>query len=351
MTSPALEMDCVSVRLGGETILQNITMQVARGERFVIVGPSGAGKTTILRAIAGFVQPDSGEIKVGGRITTLLPPEKRDAVYMHQAPVLFPHLTVFENVAFPLRVRHEPAGEIRVGVEAALNAMQMAEFWNRMPATLSGGQKHRVALARAIVARPTLLLLDEPFSALDPALKRDVRLALLAAHSHFEPGLIVVTHDFGDASGIADRIGVLIGGKLVQVASPAELFSRPASLGIARFLNIANEVRGHSDGGGIFCSTLGNLRTRDTIAAGPAIAVFNPAAVRIGLEGRTAARVIEVRAYPEHTTLMLGIAGGRLEAACPAGSSLAAGDETTVELDVARVAVFPLPAGQLVEQP
>ncbi|MEO7368635.1 MAG: ABC transporter ATP-binding protein [Gemmatimonadaceae bacterium] len=349
MRAPALEIDDLSVRFGAKTILQKITLEVGRGERFAIVGPSGAGKTTLLRAVAGFVPADSGEIKIGGRVATSLPPERRDAVYMHQAPVLFPHLSVFENVAFPLRVRHEAAGEIRKRVDGALNAMQMAKFGNRIPATLSGGQKHRAALARAIVARPTMLLLDEPFTALDPALKHDVRLALLAAHSHFEPGLIVVTHDFGDASAIADRIGVLIDGKLVQVAPPAALFSRPASLDIARFLNIANEVRGDSDGCGTFCSTLGNLRTRDTIVAGPAIAVFNAAAVRIGLEGGAAARVIEVRTYPEHTTLMLGITGGRLEAACPAGSSLAAGDETTVELDVARVAVFPLPAGQLEE--
>ncbi|MEO5904772.1 MAG: ABC transporter ATP-binding protein [Gemmatimonadaceae bacterium] len=349
MTSPALEMDSVSVRFGAETILQNMTLQVGRGERFVIVGPSGSGKTTLLRVIAGFVTPEGGEIMIAGLSATAVPPEKRDAVYMHQTPILFPHLTVLENVAFPLRVRRLSGGETRERVGAALDAMQMGRFENRMPRTLSGGQKHRVALARAIVARPSLLLLDEPFSALDPALRRDVRLALLAAHSQYEPGVVLVTHDFGDAAGIADRIGVLIEGELTQVASPAELFMRPASLAIARFLNIANEVHGHSDGGGTFCSTLGNFRTRDTIAAGPAIAVFSPAAVTIGLKGRTAARVIEVRTYPEHTTLMLGITGGRLEAACPAGSSFAAGDETTVDLDVDRLAVFPLPAGQRVE--
>ena len=336
----------MGVRFAGEPILRSITVHVGPGEKFVVVGPSGSGKTTLLRVIAGFVTPEGGEIMIAGLSATALPPEKRDAVYMHQTPILFPHLTVFENVAFPLRVRRLSAGETRERVGAALDAMQMGGFENRIPGTLSGGQRHRVALARAIVARPSLLLLDEPFSALDPALKRDVRLALLAAHSQYEPGLIVVTHDFGDAAGIADRIGVLIGGELVQVASPAEIFTRPASLAIARFLNLANEIRGDSDGAGNFCSVFGSQRVESGVVAGPAVAVFNPQAVLVGRAGGTVARVKKVRSHPEHTTLLLDVGGISLEAACPPGSSFIAGDETTVELDVAKIAVFPLSAEQ-----
>lgn len=332
----------VEVRFAGDLILRGITLQVGRGERFVAVGPSGAGKTTLLRAIAGFVTPDSGEISVAGHDALALPPEKRDAVYMHQTPALFPHLTVFENVAFPLRVRRAAAGEIRARVGAALDAMRMGEFGNRIPRTLSGGQRHRVALARAIVARPALLLLDEPFAALDPALKRDIRLALLAAHAQYDPGLIVVTHDFGDAARIADRVGVLIGGELVQVAPPAELFARPASLEVARFLNIANEIRGHADGAGNFSSPLGNLPAPDGFPAGPAVAVFSPAAVRIGPEDGAAARVLDVCVHPEYMTLKLKIAGEIVEAACPVGSSLTVGGETKVVFDRAKIAIFPL---------
>jgi len=340
----------LQVSFAGNLILRSITMQVGRGERFVVVGPSGAGKTTLLRAIAGFVTPDSGEIAVAGRAAITLPPEKRDAVYMHQTPVLFPHLSVFENVAFPLRVRRVNAGEMRERVGAALDAMQMGEFGNRTPGTLSGGQGHRVALARAIVARPALLLLDEPFSALDPALKRDIRAALLAAHSQYDPAMVVVTHDFGDAAGIADRIGVLIDGRLVQVAPPAELFARPVSLAVARFLNIANEIRGRADGAGNFSSPLGNLPVADGISAGPAVAVFSPAAVRIGLEGGTTARVLEVCVHPEHTTLRVETAGETVEAACPVGSSFVVGGETTVVFDREKIAVFPLPAAQAPEE-
>ncbi len=327
--------------MGGHRILRNLTLQVARGERFVVVGPSGAGKTTMLRAIAGFVAPQSGEIRVAGRDVIALPPERRDAVYMHQTPVLFPHLTVFENVAFPLRVRRVPADDIRERVSASLEAMKMAEFRDRMPRTLSGGQRHRVALARAIVARPALLLLDEPFSALDPALKRDIRVALLAAHSQYDPALIVVTHDFSDAAHIADRIGVLLNGELAQLASPAELFARPASLDVARFLNIANEIHGRADGAGNFSSAFGSLHAADGVAAGRAVAVFNPAAVRLGVVGGTPARVVEVRVHPEHTTLLLSTLGGTVEAACPAGESFAVGSSTTIVLDCSRVAVFP----------
>lgn len=346
MTVSALHMSGVDVRFADDLVLRNVTMRVESGERFVVVGPSGSGKTTLLRTIAGFVIPDSGEISIAGRTATALPPEKRDTVYMHQTPVLFPHLTVFENVAFSLRVRNVPAGEMRERVSVALGAMQMGEFGNRIPKTLSGGQRHRVALARAIVAKPALLLLDEPFSALDPALKRDVRVALLAAHSQYEPGLVLVTHDFTDAAGIADRIGVLIGGEFVQVASPAELFARPASLDVARFLNIANEIRGMADGDGNFVSAFGRLRLGNGGPAGPAVAVFGPAAVRVGVAAGTSARIIEVRIHPDHTTLLLDIAGETVEAACPAGGTAGVGGDTTVELDLARVMVFSSSAAQ-----
>ncbi len=333
----------VEVRFGDDVVLRKITMQVERGERFVVIGPSGAGKTTLLRAVSGFVAPASGEIRVAGRDVIALPPERRDAVYMHQTPVLFPHLTVFENVAFPLQVRRAPIGEIRERVGIALEAMQMGEYAGRAPRTLSGGQRHRVALARAIVGRPPLLLLDEPFSALDPVLKRDVRAALLAAHSQYDPGLIVVTHDFNDAAGIADRIGVLIAGEIAQVAAPSELFARPASLDVARFLNIANEIQGRTDGAGHFSSPLGGLKVAAGVPAGPAVAVFSPAAVRIGLDGGVVARVVEVRVYPEHTTLMLSTSGGTIEAACPAGNASGVGSDTTIVLDATKVVVFPGP--------
>jgi len=329
------------VRMGGHGILRNLTLQVARGERFVVVGPSGAGKTTLLRTVAGFAAPFHGEIEVAGRDVIALPPETRDAVYMHQTPVLFPHLSVFENVAFPLRVRNVPAAELGNRVTTALDAMQMGEFATRMPRTLSGGQRHRVALARAIIARPALLLLDEPFSALDPALKRDIRSALLAAHAQYDPGMIVVTHDFGDAAGIADRIGVIIGGRLLQVGAPGELFARPASLEIARFLNIANEINGHSDGAGAFASPLGILPVSGEVPEGPAVAVFSPAAVLVGADGGSPAKLISARIHPEHTTLLLNTACGNIEGACPAGSSLAIGDVTAVTLDPAKVSVFP----------
>lgn len=346
MTMPALDMRGVDVRFADDHVLRSVMLRVEPGERFVVVGPSGSGKTTLLRTIAGFVIPDSGEISIAGRTATALPPEKRDTVYMHQTPVLFPHMTVFENVAFPLRVRNVPAREIRERVTVALDAMQMGEFDSRIPKTLSGGQRHRVALARAIVAKPALLLLDEPFSALDPALKKDVRVALLAAHSQYEPGLILVTHDFADAAGIADRIGVLIGGEFVQVASPAVLFAQPASLDVARFLNIANEIRGMADGDGNFVSPVGTLRLGNSVPTGPAVAVFGPAAVRVGGAAGTSARIIEVRMHPDHTTLLLNVAGETVEAACPAGCMVGSGGETTIELDLAKVVVFSSSAAQ-----
>ncbi|HEV2017909.1 MAG TPA: ABC transporter ATP-binding protein, partial [Gemmatimonadaceae bacterium] len=186
MSSDALNIGGIDIVFGSRTAIQSIDLDVAREERFVILGPSGAGKTTLLRAIAGFLAPARGTIHIDGRDVTALPPERRNAVYMHQSPVLFPHLDVFENVAFALRLRHLPWREILGRVTDALGVTGLTGYERRMPRALSGGERHRVALARAVVARPALLLLDEPLSALDPALRSDVRSALLATHRKYQ---------------------------------------------------------------------------------------------------------------------------------------------------------------------
>ncbi len=312
----------------------------------MLVGPSGAGKTTLLRAIAGFGDLVEGGIEISGRDVTGVPTEKRNAVYMHQSPVLFPHLSVFENVAFPLRVRRTPASEIASRVGNSLDAMRLTGLAARIPRTLSGGQRHRVALARAIVARPDLLLLDEPLAGLDPALKSEVREAVREAHGQYGPAFVLVTHDFADAALIADRIGVLIDGQLAQVATPSELFARPASLRVARFLAVANEIPGHADGAGGFRSALGTLGgVCDGLPSGPALAVFRPAGVRIGGNNGFPGRVSAIRVRPEHTTMMMSTVVGPMEVALPASfEGPSKGDELTMSLDPRQVVVFPLDA-------
>lgn len=226
----------LSVPFGTRPGLRDISLRVARGERLVIVGPSGAGKTSLLRGIAGLTDVTRGSISIGGRDVTQVPPEQRGAVYMHQTPLLFPHLNVFENVAFPLRVRGVGSVELRDRVNDSLAKVQINAFATRAPQTLSGGQQHRVALARAVISRPQLLLLDEPFSSLDPNLRDDVRDALVALQTAFQLSVLLVTHDIDEASRLADRIAVMIDGDILQTGSPADVFEAPATLAIAAAL-------------------------------------------------------------------------------------------------------------------
>jgi len=320
-------------------------LDVAPGERFVVVGASGAGKTTLLRAVAGLTPVSGGRIDVAGRDVTALPPERRDAVYLHQTPLLFPHLSVFENVAFPLRVRRTRAADVVTRVRDALAAVRMDEFAGRAPRTLSGGQRHRVALARAIVARPAVLLLDEPLSSLDPTLRDEVREAILALQRAYRPALVLVTHDFDEAGLIADRVAVLIDRRIVQTAPPGELFIRPATLAVARLLGVPNEVRGVVTAHRAFASPFGCIPLDADIPPGAAIAVFRADAVYIADAG-TPVRVAEVRHRAQRTTAVVTIDGSQ-PAACPLEipadphAPPRVGDVVRIGIDGARMSIFP----------
>src|SRR5690606_30111735 len=190
----------LDVPFGAAPGLSAVSLTVGAGERVVLVGASGAGKTSLLRAIAGLAPLAGGTVSIGGVPAAALPPERRDAVYLHQSPLLFPHMTVHDNVAFPLRVRGMAAAERSRRTLEVLEAVRLGGFGSRMPHTLSGGQRHRVALARAVAARPRVLLLDEPLTGLDPALREDVREAVLSVHREYRPALLIVTHDLDEAA-------------------------------------------------------------------------------------------------------------------------------------------------------
>jgi len=239
---PVLEVRSLSVAFGDEPGLADVSFAVGEGERFALVGASGSGKTSLLRAISGDGRVAAGSVRVDARDVTGAPPEARGVVLLAQTPLLFPHLSVFENVAFPLRVRQVGDAELRDRVESALVAVRLPDFGPRRPATLSGGQARRVALARAVVARPPVLLLDEPLSALDPALRDELRTTILALHADYRPALVMVTHDLDEAGQIGDRIGVLIDGTLAQIGPPETVFRRPATPAVARFLGLPNEI-------------------------------------------------------------------------------------------------------------
>lgn len=251
LASAALQLDAVSVPFSGNdntgegiTGLRDISLVIAAGERVVLLGPSGEGKTSLLRAIAGLTPLSRGRILVNGLDVTEAPPETRDAVYLHQVPVLFPHLSVADNIGFPLMIRGTARAERMRVVESLLTRLQLDGLADRAPHMLSGGQRHRVALARALAARPHVLLLDEPLSALDPVLRRDVRESIRLAHAESEAGLLLVTHDLDDATALGDRLAIMLDRTIAQVAPADELFARPANRDVMRFLGLYQEFAG-----------------------------------------------------------------------------------------------------------
>jgi putative spermidine/putrescine transport system ATP-binding protein len=242
--SHALSIEHVSKNYGPVAALNDVSLQVNRGQFLTLLGPSGSGKTTLLMALAGFVTPDAGVISLDGQPIDHLPPERRNFGMVFQGYALFPHLSVFENVAFPLRVRRRARAEIEKNVRQALETVQLGGLADRMPNQLSGGQQQRAALARALVFEPSLVLLDEPLSALDKNLRSDLQIELKDLHRRVGLTFIYVTHDQQEALSMSDEIAILRDGKLVQRGTPKELYERPASRFAADFLGRSNFLKG-----------------------------------------------------------------------------------------------------------
>ena len=237
---PLLRVRGLTVRFGATTALDGLDLDVNVGEMFVLLGASGSGKTTLLRAIAGFVRPDAGGIALDGVDQALLPPHKRPVNTMFQSYALFPHLNVAANVGFGLRRQGGSRAAVAARVAGMLALVSLQGFEARRPHQLSGGQQQRVALARSLAPNPRLLLLDEPLSALDRNLRIETRAELARLQRRLGTTFIVVTHDQEEALTLASRIGVMQGGRLAQVGTPAEVYERPVSRFVAEFLGAAN---------------------------------------------------------------------------------------------------------------
>ena len=235
----------------GKLVLKPLDLEIASGELFFLLGPSGCGKSTLLRLIAGFLQPDSGKIYFNGKDVTALPPEKRNAPMVFQNYALWPHLSVFENVAFGLKAQKLPKNEIAERAMEALKVVRMEEFADRKTPMLSGGQQQRVALARALAVAPELILLDEPLSNLDAKLRDEMRDELRTICRSRNLTAIYVTHDRREALSMADRMAVLNGGMISQMGKPDELYRKPANRFTAEFLGDINIIPGKviADGG------------------------------------------------------------------------------------------------------
>jgi spermidine/putrescine transport system ATP-binding protein len=236
---------------GDVKALVNVTLDVHEGEFFTLLGPSGCGKTTLLRIIAGLELADNGQVILGGRDITALPATKRQVNTVFQSYALFPHLSIFENVAFGLRSRKFPQNEVQTRVGRRLEMLGLEEMAARFPHQLSGGQQQRVALARALVNEPEVLLLDEPMSALDARLRAQVQVELRRLQRKLGQTFILVTHDQAEALVVSDRIAVMREGKIIQFGTPKEVYEQPQTSFVAEFLGAANLIPGRAGNGGI----------------------------------------------------------------------------------------------------
>lgn len=246
---PAIRGASVSVRdlrkrYGSVEAVSGVSLEARAGEFLSLLGPSGSGKTTLLMAIAGFEKLSSGSIAIDGRDVTAVPPHRRGLGMVFQKYALFPHLTVSENVAYPLRRRRVAEDELQRRVAEALSMIRLEGYGGRLPAELSGGQQQRVALARAIVYRPSVLLMDEPLGALDKKLREHMQLEVKHLQRQLGATVIYVTHDQDEALSMSDRVAVLRDGRLEQLGPPEELFEAPANTFVADFIGGANLLRG-----------------------------------------------------------------------------------------------------------
>lgn len=288
---------------GQETpVLKDIDLDIRRGEFFSLLGPSGCGKTTLLRLLAGFEQADSGAVVIGGRDMTGVPAHQRPVNTVFQSYALFPHLSVADNVAFGLKQKGVRGQELKTRVERAMETVQIGDFGNRRPDQLSGGQRQRVALARAIVNQPEVLLLDEPLSALDLKLRKQLQVELSNLQEQLGMTFVFVTHDQEEALVMSDRIAVMNAGRIEQLGRAEELYERPRTAFVANFLGSSNLIPGtvqHVDADGSLIHTeYGPLRTTQTqnLAPGqPVTLSIRPEKLRMERDDETEGNEIRAR--------------------------------------------------------
>ena len=335
----------------GSHAVTSATLEVDSGALFAILGPSGCGKTTLLRLVAGFEHPDAGSILLDGTDITNLRPQEREIGMVFQNYALFPHLTVFENIAFGLRTRHAADSEIRTRVNEALERVKLSSKAGSSITSLSGGEQQRVAVARALVLRPRLLLFDEPLSNLDAALRVSTREEIRSLQREAGVTTLYVTHDQSEAMTLADRIAVMHSGTIEQIGSPAELYDSPATPFVAGFLGGATIIQGsvddqrrtfrHAD---FQCAVPVAYPSRvegdATLAVKPEGVLLSPRTSSTGFPGR-----IETREYLGFTTMFRleasGVSLKALVVSTPLTALLEPGSDIRIDFDWSRCALFP----------
>jgi putative spermidine/putrescine transport system ATP-binding protein/mannopine transport system ATP-binding protein len=357
-------VDGLVKRYGSVRAVDGVTLAAEPGEFLALLGPSGSGKTTVLMCMAGFETPDGGRIAIGGVDMTRTPPQRRNLGMVFQRYTLFPHMSVLDNIAFPLKMRGVARGEREARARRALDTVRLGAYGTRMPAQLSGGQQQRVALARAIVYEPRVLLMDEPLSALDKALREEMQIEIKRLQRMLGVTVIFVTHDQTEALTMADRIAVLDGGRLQQWGAPRELYETPGSAFVAGFIGETNFLDGHAlaasaDGGSVEVA----LRSGGCARASAVGALREGAAVRVAVRperlrlgpasdeggaapaGTIGARIVECIYIGLSTTCIVATdAGETLRTRIAAGAApmpLEPGRRVALEWESAHARAFP----------
>jgi len=327
-----LEIRDVSKRFGAVTALSDVRLAIARAEFFSLLGPSGCGKTTLLRTIAGFEQPDEGTIFIDGADVTAMPPERRPTNMVFQSYAIFPHLNVFDNIAYGLRRLRLERAELERRVSEALAMVRLDGYGGRRSDTLSGGQRQRVALARALVRRPKVLLLDEPLGALDRRLREAMQRELRELQRNLGITFVLVTHDQEEALSMSDRIAVMSEGRVLQVDSPRALYERPASRIVAEFIGTMNLLEAtvtEGAGSDAVCNVpgLGAIVVKDcALAAGErATLAIRPERLVISDGGRTSGTIVSSTYLGGRTHLLIALEGNGQPVAATIDSASGAG--------------------------
>ncbi len=348
----SLTLDHVIKRYGDVSVVKDVSLAIAEGEFVSLLGPSGCGKTTILRMVAGLIEPSGGTIRIGDRDVTRLPPNKRNIGLVFQSYALFPHLTVFENVAFGLRRKGESGAALDARVKEALAMVRLDGYGERYPRQLSGGQQQRVAMARAIAPRPNVILFDEPLSNLDAKLRDEMQIELKRLQSELRITTLFVTHDQGEALSLSDRVCVMHDGVIQQFAAPEEIYRKPATSFVASFIGKPNRLAGTIRNGQISVGEGLALRADDLSEAdGASVDVFiRQEAIHLGeASGADMNRIegiVALRSFSgAQVQYVVRLAGGQeivVEAASAGPSSnLAQGQPVTLNVASADVLVLP----------
>ena len=352
-----LSLRNISKRYGATRAVADVSLEIERGEFFGLLGPSGCGKTTTLRMVAGLEMPDTGRIELGGQDITAHAPERRGFGMVFQNYALFPHLDVFENVAFGLRARRRPKDETRRRVLEALELVQLPNYEHRRVDELSGGQQQRVAIARAISIEPQLLLFDEPLSNLDVTLREETRGEIRELVQRLKLTALYVTHDQEEAFALCDRISIMSGGRILQTGVPRELYEHPEEMTVARFLgrnNFIEAIRLSASDAQVaqFRTIHGGHTLEVSVRVGVTAALnktctlaIRPEDLRISkdlpaTENRVAATISSVNFAGATTSIKLDAGGLPLEALVLHSGGLAAGERVTVELPPERIMIL-----------